>query len=203
MWQSVIDETTNELISAFERDGSVDMMKQFAIPLPVRVVARILASTSPPPPTPTLVRRVSQVSRRLEHPEKENLLTALVGATAEGGSSEGESLTLDEVRSITNQLMVAGNETTTQLIGQLMHAVVTTPGLFERLRANRAGGRTVEEGLHFTSPVTGLYRPTSRDATVGTCPVPKDAVLFDSASARTSSEPRPAPRSARSLARSC
>ena len=207
-WQSVIDEVTDELISAFERDGSVDMMKQFAIPLPIRVIAKILgfedssvadlkrwsdAYLKSPVGSSTRdiwLRRAgdhvdaqrflrAQIQDRLEHPERQDLLTALVGATAEGGSDDEEPLTLDEVRSIVNQLLVAGNETTTQLIGQAMHEIVCSPGVLERLRAEPGLlDRAVEEGLRFTSPVTGLFRSAAADADIAGCPVGKDSILY-------------------------
>jgi cytochrome P450 len=208
MWQEVIDDTTEELISAFERDGTVDMMKQFAIPLPVRVIAKILgfqdssvsdlkrwsdAYLKSPAGSSTRedwLRRAydhvdaqrfleAQIQDRLAHADKQDLLAALVRETAEGGSGDEEPLTLGEVRSIVNQLLVAGNETTTQLIGQTMHAIVSTPGVLERLQDNpQLVDNAVEEGLRFTTPVTGLYRAAARDVTMAGSSVSKDSILF-------------------------
>ena len=208
MWQDTIDSLTDELISSFEADGVVDMMKQFAIPLPVRVIARILgfedsslsdlkrwsdAFLKSPAGSSSHERWMrivhdhleaqqflsGHIDDRLANPGKEDLLAALVAETREGGSTDEEPLTLAEVRSIVNQLLVAGNETTTQLIGQTMHAIVTTPGVVDRLRADPAlVPRAVEEGLRYVSPVTGLYRAVARDAEISGCPVAAGSILF-------------------------
>ena len=208
MWQDTIDNLTDELISSFEGDGVVDMMKQFAIPLPVMVIVRILGfedaavadvkrwsdaflrapagSSSPERSLRQAADHVdahrfyrAQVEDRLANPGKTDLLAALVAETREGGSTDDEPLTLDEVRSIVNQLLVAGNETTTQLIGQTMHAIVTSPGLLDRLRAEpELVPRAVDEGLRYTSPVTGQYRAVAKDTEIGGCPVAGGSVLF-------------------------
>ena len=208
MWQDVIDQVTDELISDFERAGTVDMMTQFAIPLPVKVIARILgfgdssvgdlkrwSDAYLKSPAGSSSREVwmhrahdhvdaqrflqGQIQDRLDDPGRDDLLSELVASTAEGGSTDDEPLTLDEVRSITNQLLVAGNETTTQLIGQTVYALARHPDVLQRLEADPAlVDKVVEEGLRYTSPVTGLYRYAADDTEVNGSPVAKDDVLF-------------------------
>ena len=207
-WQGTIDALTEELISGFEADGVVDLMKQFALPLPVKVIARILgfddssladlkrwsdAFLRAPAGSSSRERWLRladdhidaqrfyrrQIDDRLANPGRPDLLASLVSQTREGGSTEEEPLSIDEVKAIVNQLLVAGNETTTQLIGQTMLAITKTPGLQDRLRNDLAlVSQAVEEGLRYTSPITGLYRSTVEDTEVGGCPVAGGSVLF-------------------------
>ncbi len=58
-----------------------------------------------------------------------------------------------------HSLLVAGNETTTSLMSNLMYRVLTTPGLFARIRADRTLIEPlIEESLRFEPPLQVLNR---------------------------------------------
>jgi cytochrome P450 len=60
------------------------------------------------------------------------------------------------------QLLVAGHETTTSLLGLMMYRLLERPALMARLRAEPALlPRAIEEALRFDSPVHGLFRTNS------------------------------------------
>ena len=72
-----------------------------------------------------------------------------------------------ETRHLGYQLLVAGHETTTSLIGLLLYRLLEHPELLAELRADPSLIPTaVEEGLRFDSPVSGLFRTNAAD-----CPV--------------------------------
>ena len=78
--------------------------------------------------------------------------------------TEGPRLmTHAEINSICTQLLVAGNETTTSLITNLIWRLAQDPALLERLRADPSLDEiAVEESLRIDSPVLGLFR-TNRE----------------------------------------
>lgn len=71
---------------------------------------------------------------------------------------------IGEIVSILVQLLTAGNETTTSLIGSAMMALLNTPGMQQQLR-NRPQdiANFVEEVLRLESPFHGHFRVTTRD----------------------------------------
>jgi cytochrome P450 len=63
--------------------------------------------------------------------------------------------------------LVAGNETTTNLIGNMLNVLVEQPTLWQRLREERSLVETViEETLRYESPVQRLTRTATRDVEV-------------------------------------
>ncbi|HKA56272.1 MAG TPA: cytochrome P450, partial [Candidatus Binatia bacterium] len=92
----------------------------------------------------------------------EDLITALVEAEV-----EGESLQDWEVLGFCILLLIAGNETTTNLIGNLLNILVDRPDLWQQLREDRSLVETViEETLRYEGPVQRLFRTVARDVEV-------------------------------------
>lgn len=80
-------------------------------------------------------------------------------------------LTYGEVRQLSQQLLVAGHETTASLIGLMLYRLVLQPDLFEALRADPGLVEpAVEEFLRFDSPVQGLFRTNSESCSLGASP---------------------------------
>jgi cytochrome P450 len=94
-------------------------------------------------------------------------------------------LSRNEIRRLGHQLLVAGHETTTGLMGLMMWRFCQQPELLVHLRADRSLlDAAVEEGLRFDSPVQGLFRTNAGPATLGDQELPagsKVQVLFASA----------------------
>jgi len=91
---------------------------------------------------------VPLAEERRQHP-REDLLTGLVRA-----EHEGSRLSHDEMISMLVLLLVAGNETTTTLIGNAVQELVAHPAEQERLRAEpELLPQAIEEVLRFASPV--------------------------------------------------
>ncbi len=81
---------------------------------------------------------------------------------------DGEHLTLAEQLSMLTQFLVAGNETTTKLLTNMINQLALDPALQARVRADR--GRVealVEESLRFEAPVGGLFRRALEDVEIG------------------------------------
>jgi cytochrome P450 len=100
-----------------------------------------------------------------------DLITALVEAEV-----EGESLEDWEILGFCMLLLVAGNETTTNLIGNMLNILVDRPALWQQLRTDRSLVETViEETLRYESPVQRLPRQTSREVEVSGVRIPEGA----------------------------
>jgi cytochrome P450 len=98
---------------------------------------------------------------------------------------EGETLTDDELQMFLNQLLVAGNETTRNMISGGMWALATEPEQWDRLVADPSlVPACVEEWLRWTTPVVAFMRTATVDTTLRGTPIAAgDAVLLLYASA--------------------
>jgi cytochrome P450 len=98
---------------------------------------------------------------------------------------DGEYLSDRAIRTQTMFLIVAGNETTRNLIGNCLFVLATRRDLFTRLRAEPALiGPFVEESLRLDSPVQVLARAVLEDTEIEGCPLHTgDRVVFGLASA--------------------
>ncbi|MCP5182043.1 MAG: cytochrome P450 [Pseudomonadales bacterium] len=86
---------------------------------------------------------------------------------------DGAWLPIDEAVGLVLQLFVAGNETTTSLITNLVWRFLSEDGLWPALVAGEIDlDRAINESLRFDPPLLGLFRTTSRTVTIGEVTVP-------------------------------
>jgi cytochrome P450 len=86
---------------------------------------------------------------------------------------DGERLPLRQVRALVRNLITGGLTTTSQLLGNLLHELLSDPGVERALRAgDDALGRAIEESLRLAPPVLFMARGCLRDVEIGGCPVP-------------------------------
>jgi cytochrome P450 len=94
-------------------------------------------------------------------------------------------LSRDELRHLGYQLLVAGHETTTSLLGLMLYRLLERPELMARLRADPSLlPQAIEEALRFDSPVQGLFRTNATECTLAGQTIPprtKLQLLFGSA----------------------
>ena len=197
----------NDLIDAFIDDGKVNLVEQFCIGVPLTVIADALGvdrkdmpkfkrwsddSVAPLSGLLTPERQVEcarsrvemqhymaeRVRERQESP-KDDLLSDLVMARFDSGERAGEGLTMEEMQSVIAQLLVAGNETTTNLIAMGMYHLVENPDQMAKVRANRdLIPNLVEEALRLEAPVQMLPRRTTTDVTVNGVDIPKGSLCM-------------------------
>jgi cytochrome P450 len=122
----------------------------------------------------------SMVEERQRQP-RSDLLSTLVEARLEGE----RPLSTVELVNLTNVIVFAGNETTTNLIGSAVLHLLRQPGLWEELRANPAAiPNALEEILRFASPVMGMMRTVKEPTLLSGAELPAGArvmLLFASA----------------------
>ena len=106
------------------------------------------------------------VERQIELRQREprtDMITALIDA-----EEEGDRLTREEVVATLSLLMVAGNETTRNLIGNGMHALLKNPEQFDMLRKNpEMIDSAIAEVLRYDSPIQLGARYAPADTEIG------------------------------------
>ena len=120
-----------------------------------------------------------QLEARKTSPQ-DDLLTKLLNARIDrdedgiddAGVSEAP-LTMAEMLSIIQQLLVAGNETTTKMLTEMMRLLGEHPAEWEALRADPERARSVvEETLRLSTPTQGMFRVVRHDTTVAGVDIP-------------------------------
>ena len=102
---------------------------------------------------------------------RDDLISALVHAEI-----DGQSLAEAEILGMCLQLLVAGNETTTNLIANLVNVLVERPDLWAALREDRKlVDAAIEETLRFDSPVQNLARTAAREVVLSGGSIPAGA----------------------------
>ena len=211
-----VESTTRDLLRSWSDPGDVELVADFAVPLPVRVIAhalnipeeraddfkrwsdatiRTVGADVPADEHAEIAHAivelqhflVDQLEQRRSDP-RDDLLTTLLNAHvgAEDDGSDARPLEVRELALIVQQLLVAGNETTTKMLVETIRLVAETPGEWQRIRADpSAVPSVVEEGLRLSCPAQGMPRVATRDTEVGGVPIPEGArlvVMFAAAS---------------------
>jgi len=92
---------------------------------------------------------------------------------------DDERMAVPEVVNMSNQLLIAGHETTTSLITNLVWRLLEVPERWDRLVAEPALiEQAVEESLRFDPPVLGLCRTATRSSELGGVEIGQDAKVM-------------------------
>ena len=191
-----IEAFTDDLIAAVGDAKRFDLMQAIAVPLPVAVISDMIgipqsdraqfkiwsdavAKSIEPTMSPHELAEATRarealrayfgplIEQRRGHPQ-DDLITALVRA-----EDQGDRLSHAEVISTLNLLLIAGNETTTNLIGNGMLALLRRPDALAHLTENSSAQHpeaieaAVEEMLRFDSPVQVNGRTALEDLEIG------------------------------------
>jgi cytochrome P450 len=108
-----------------------------------------------------------------------DLMSDLVHAEIDTDDGGRRPLEMAEMLSILQQLLVAGNETTTKALTEGVMLLATHPEAFAALRNDPAGMAPLitEEVLRLSTPTQGMFRKVMADTEVDGVPVPKGARL--------------------------
>jgi len=202
-----IRQIANELMDRFEASGSVELVTEFAVGLPLTVIADALGvsrddmpqfkqwSDDAVAPLSGMLSPERQVEcarsrvemqrymveriREREAELRDDLLSDLVQARFDQGERAGEGLDLPELLNVIEQLLVAGNETTTKAIAAGMQLLLEHPDQLEAVEADHSLiANLVEEALRFESPVQMLPRVAKVDVEVGGVAIPAGSILM-------------------------
>jgi len=198
-----IQSLTDELLDAAQAHsagGTIELVSAYALPLPSIVIAdllgvpasdrrrfhrwssALLATASTPgdmlravPHAWAFMRYVRQLVARRRTDPQDDLITALLQAEA-----SGDTLSEDELLAMIVLLLIAGHETTVNLIASGTFALLEYPDERERLRRDPALIKpAIEELLRFTSPVDiATERYASEDVTLAGTTIPRGGLVL-------------------------
>ena len=199
-----IQEIVDELLDAVQDAGRMDVIRDLAYPLPVIVIAEMLgvrpedrehfkkwsgdiAVTLDPVVAPEALQRAQQsaleladyfrgvVEERRRNP-RDDLISGLIAA-----EEQGDKLSEEELYATCMLLLIAGNETTTNLIGNGMLALLRNPDQLQKLRDDPSLIESaVEELLRYDSPVQATGRVATEDTEIGGKKIDKGDMLVTS-----------------------
>jgi cytochrome P450 len=201
-YEPTIRALCEDLTDAVLGRSGVQFVQEFAVPLPVRVIAHALGmppedfldfkrwsdgfeSLTGSDPTPekldaylnTAVEFTAYISPLIEQRRREpagDIISAVAGE-----NDAGERLEIDEILAMLAALMLAGNETSTAAISGTMLYLVRKPELQAEVRADPTLiPALVEEGLRLTAPAQGNFRTATADTEVGGVAIAEGDHLF-------------------------
>ncbi|MBB5874358.1 cytochrome P450 [Allocatelliglobosispora scoriae] len=192
-----VQEITDELLDALAGRETADIIDDFAFPLPFTVICELLgvpqvdrasfrgwsnaivtSSQADPGAMGDAVTSIAAYSRELIADKRRKpddaLLSALIDAT-----DSGDRLTEDELTSLVFLLLVAGHETTVNLIGNALYLLLQRPETAAALAADATlMPAAIEEVLRFESPVkTSTFRMTEEPVTYGGQTIPAGQIV--------------------------
>jgi cytochrome P450 PksS len=123
----------------------------------------------------SLMRYIRTIIKKRRADPRDDLVSALAQA-----EEAGDTLSEEELLAMVFLLLAAGHETTVNLIGNGMLALLEHPDQFDKLRNDPALIKpAVEELLRYTSPVDmATERYTREDVTVAGVTIPRGEMVF-------------------------
>ena len=208
-----VTEITTSLLDEMAAGDQVDLLEAFAFPLPITVICELLgvpdsdradfrawtqailstgeaSAESGTAATEMAGYFTALIADKRAHPA-DDLLSGLIVAR-----DAGDGLSQRELLGMLFLLLVAGHETTVNLIGSGTLALLLSPGELARLRADSSLlPGAVEEMLRYTSPVNhATFRFTAEAVEIGGTVIPaREAVLVALASANRDPDRYPVP----------
>jgi cytochrome P450 len=175
------------LVDALEPGQPVDFVETISVPFPLYIISALLGMPDEDwrrffewseAVIPGATDWSEEKRATLQAEMHDTLLAATVARRADPRDDlisvlaqveiEGRQLTDAELTMFLVQLLVAGNETTRNLISGGLVALAERPEAWERLRADRSlAPPAVEEMLRWTSPVVSFMRTATRDTELG------------------------------------
>jgi cytochrome P450 len=201
-----IREFSRELLDAVQPRGEMDLVSEYAVPLPMMVIAAMIGI---PLADWTLYKGWSDTILRLSYsrsggPEAEASVLDFAAVTAEMSAYledliqfrreepaddlltrlveaevDGAHLTHEEILGFVQLLIVAGQETTSDLIDNAVLSLAENPDQMARLRTHpELLGSAIEEVLRYRSPLQWMMRTPREDITLQGVRIPAGALVL-------------------------
>jgi cytochrome P450 len=196
-WRPLIEKLACEAVDAMLAQGTVDVVADLASPLPVKVIAEVLGvsaadyaqfrewsdlaveslALTDPDDSERAARAIggilamqayfADLTEERRRQPRDDMLSRLVQPREDG------ALTSDEVFWFCLLLLVAGNETTTSLLGNILLAFAEHPDQWDLVRARPALlPLAIEESVRRDAPIQGLFRTAVAPYRVGGGEIP-------------------------------
>ena len=195
-----VQSLTHELLDMVASKGRMDVIRDYALPLPTTIIAEMMGvpardrhkfhrwtsaivSSDPYgwgkimviPRLMALLRYIKKLVKSRRADPTDDLLSALVKA-----EDAGETLSEDELLAMVSLLLIAGHETTVNLIGNGMLALLEHPDQMEKLRSDPALVKpAIEELLRYDSPLeTATERYAREDVSIAGVTIPRGEMVY-------------------------
>lgn len=195
-WEpEVVRPVVTALIDEFAEAGSADLVRDFTLEFPTRVISRLLGL--PEEDLPWFRKRavelisyhvkykrafeasaalkdyfLQQIEQRRSKPT-EDIIGDLVSAEI-----DGEKLSDEAIYSFLRLLLPAGLETTFRSSGNLLYLLLTHPEQFKAVQADRTLiPAAIEEGLRFETPLTTVQRSATKETELAGITLPQGSVI--------------------------
>ncbi|WP_144486127.1 cytochrome P450 [Bacillus pumilus] len=194
LWEPRIHELMDELMAQLDGKKEIDLVQDISYPLPVIVIAELLGVPSEHKQSfkewsDTLVSMpkseheedvaewqktrdkgeadmmafFADTIEKKRHNLGDDLISHIIQA-----EENGDKLSADELIPFCNLLLLAGNETTTNLISNMMFSLLEQPGAYETLaQSPELIPRAVEEAVRFRAPAPAIVRYVTKDTELG------------------------------------
>ena len=199
-----IEEVVNQLIDDMQKLGECEFITAFAMPLPALVIAKqmgipdediqkvkvwsnsfieLIGSYLPQEQEMEQAELVvefqhylkARIDERRKDPQ-EDMLSVLINAHE--GSDE-EPLSTAELLNIVQQLIVAGNTTTTHMLAAGVYYLIQNPDILEQVQNDiNLVPKMVKELLRLESPTYGMWRKATAETTLNGVNIPEGAQLM-------------------------
>jgi len=201
--RSEVEKMSNELIDQWIDEPEVDLLNRFCVPLPIYVISDQLGV---PRSELSLIKKWSDASAsrlgrladeeeqiqnakdivefqhyfaalldRMRETPEDNIISDLANNTID----EGRLLTKPEALGMIQQILVAGNETSTSAIAGGVVLLIQNPDQQAMLRQHPdLIPAAVEEILRLETPTSGMWRRATADTEIGGVDVPEGAFLM-------------------------
>jgi len=197
-WEGRIRELVEECSAPLRGGRGFDVMRDLAVPVPTTIIAEMLGvprdrlsdfkrwsdmvisvATGPARQRPferpyadsliELLCYMRDLARERRRSPRDDLISTIVA------EQEGETALTDrEVVQFVVLLLVAGNETTTNLVGNIVNALLDHPAEAEKVAADPGlVPALVEEGLRYDTPVQVVFRTTTEEVEIRGVRIPK------------------------------
>lgn len=203
-WQAVVDELAAELVGDLLANPGSDIVARLAIPMPIRLIARILGVPERDigdfrrwsergvgimdfTPTPAGLINAAKSAAAMIALRRYFIRQFAIGGLKGSDTVLGRllehntdgSLTDKQLVLIAIHLLIAGNETTTNLLGGMIDTLARNPAQYDAIRADPdLVPIAVEEHLRTTTPIQNLYRYTRAAYQVGDVTIPKGSRIL-------------------------
>ncbi|MCI0398433.1 MAG: cytochrome P450 [Chloroflexi bacterium] len=195
-----VETLAHELLDTAARRGQMDLVRDYALPIPLTIISEILGV--PPkdrekfhkwsktllsltsagnsallgiPPILAVIRYLRRIINERRRNPQDDLITALVQV-----EEAGSRLTEDELLAMIFVLLIAGHETTVNLIASGALALLQHPDQMALLRRQpELIGSAVEELVRYTGPVEqATERYASEDVALHGVTIPKGEMVL-------------------------
>ena len=183
LMENEVRNMSNDLLDKLDISKPVDIAHEFTIPLPISVISQLMgipferkddfkrwsdaltgtgSETEIEKRMPEIINMrnyfLSLIPLRKDSPG-DDLISKVVNAEV-----DGETLDENTIAGFNMLLLIAGNETTTNLLSNMLNHISYNPNIWEELRQNKdLVDAAIEETLRFDSPVHWVSRRATKD----------------------------------------